>query len=144
MNILFIVLSTVLLLHQTLAEETKIGNLSCEELNGILLGSLLFGLSKPQNDVPINFKLAEKNNENGTAIGNGDFTTLQSKKFDPSLKTYIISHGYMSHYKKPWVTTLKNQLLDSVCIVYISIIFFRTTYLILRLPTNSRKKVTSS
>ena len=144
MKILYIVLSTVLLLHQILAEETKLGDLSCQEFKGSLLGSLLYELANPQNNVPINFHLAEKNDDNGSAIGNGDFATLQSKQFDPSLKTYIISHGYMTHYKDPWITTLKNQLLDSVCIVYILIIFFRTVYLILRLPINSREKVTSS
>ena len=124
MKILFIVLSIVLLLHQILAEETKIGDLSCQEFQGSLLGSLLFELSKPENNVPINFHLAEKNNDNGIAIGNGDFATLQSKQFDPSLKTYVISHGYRSHYQEPWITTLKNRLLDSVCIVNILINFF--------------------
>ena len=100
--------------------DDRTSEITCQELTNIAVIGIIFisTSSKEKNEVPVNFYLSTNKQRTQTKVGPENWAALKSSGFDPSLKTFIIIHGYKSGGTKPWVLEMKDKLLDTVSSIF--------------------------
>lgn len=73
------------------------------------------GASTKKTDFDVKFKIETDIKKEALEINDPNWKLLRIN-FDPSKKTYLIIHGFMSTGNKSWVINLKNAILETVSI----------------------------
>lgn len=110
------ILLLLLVVVATVASEEN-HRITCNDLKSIkAIGAIFvewFSSDKTKL-IDVKFKLSTNDYRKPVEIDLVDWSQLKCSQFDPSKRTYVIIHGYLSNAQKDWVLQMKDALLDNV------------------------------
>lgn len=103
-------------------------DVQCTEVQEQFLGNLIYSFSKSESLDEADFYLGVKDEKEGIQISPQNLSAIETDNFDPSVRTYIITHGYRSHCQVDWMLRLKDKILENKQVNVILVDWSRGSY----------------